>query len=239
MSEARHFYEINKADSTDACKLALSNCGLLQEDVLSWSSLRRMLGLYTLVYRSNSDSLIDLHPDFVKGATSEQALFTGIKLKLPLYTHTALASQASAKAKAKAFAQVTSRHAQTSGLYNTPARLRMQFKADMVDETSAIDSSVSCLQPFGAPRSHVDVPAAAPTTPVDCIRKRSPSPVEELVEDDLDPNALQCVRCGFFCTNLSVGTIRIFSDKEFFCGAIGKACSRPKFQRRVPKIVRK
>ena len=77
-TEAKHFYEIQKADSTDICKAALSDSGLMTNGVLSLSSVRKFLGLYTLVYRSPSDAIIDVHPDFVKNCTSEQQLFVGI-----------------------------------------------------------------------------------------------------------------------------------------------------------------
>ena len=75
-----------------------------------------------------------MHPDFMKTATSEQSLFVGVKLKLPLFLHTPLASQRSAKAKAKSFDQIFSRRAQAAGLYSALTRLRMKFKADMVDD---------------------------------------------------------------------------------------------------------
>ena len=121
-----------------------------------------------------------LHPDFIKGATSEQSLFLGIKLQLPRFSFNPLASQRSAWAKAKTFSQVMLRRAEAAGPYSAPERLRKKFKADMVDETSETEPCFQSLQPFGAPYVSADALAEsfAPLTPP-LSRARSPSPVEE------------------------------------------------------------
>ena len=193
--------------------------------------MRRLLGLYTLVYRSPNNSIIDMHPDFIKSATSEQSLFVGIKLELPLFAHTPLASQRSAKAKAKSFEQVSSRRAQPAGPYSTPSRLRMKFKADMVDETvSSVLDSNPALQPFGAPRVvEAALAEPSPLTPVSRVRARSPSPVEGFV---FDATVLRGTRCFKLHANVSEGTLRTFAETDFFCAAIGEVCVKFRKPRR-------
>ena len=89
--------------TTAAWKLALSNNVLVVNEVLNWISLRRLLGVYTVLYRSSTDLLSDMHSDYIKGALSEQIILIGIKLASPMFLHTPLASASSAEAKAKFF----------------------------------------------------------------------------------------------------------------------------------------
>ena len=93
----------------------------MTDDILSWSSLRRFLGLYTLFYRPhNQKKPIDLHPDFIKYAVSEHFLY--LSLKKEFLKRTPLAGSRDAAAKAKARAQVSARAALNAREFSTPPR---------------------------------------------------------------------------------------------------------------------
>ena len=94
--EAGHFHAILVSDSLQTCTVALKHARVIVDDIFSYSSLRRYLSLYTLLYRPPGvKKLLDLHPDFIKHAVSEQFLWLGLNIGLLFQTPLAASSSSS------------------------------------------------------------------------------------------------------------------------------------------------
>ena len=96
----------------------------------------------------NQKRLVDLHPDFIKYAVSEQFLY--LSLKLGFLSRTPLAGSRDAAAKAKARSQATARASIRAGQFPTPERARTEFKADMLDQFGELEAERAqrYMEPF-------------------------------------------------------------------------------------------
>ena len=187
------------------------------------------------------DKVLDLHPDFMKHAVSEQ--FWWLSLKKGFLLHTPLAGSRGAAAAAKARSQVTARAALREGQFSTPERARTQFKADMVEESGQLEvesstrvmqpfqvfareggaahaasSSSSSSQPFPPPAPPPCRPSAPFTPPARRPRSPSPSFNHDAEHDvELDPESvLVCFKCEHIHMDIPKGTVRAFVNKFFF-----------------------
>ena len=170
--------------------------------------------------------LLDLHPDFIKHAASEQFLWLGIKT--PLVLQTPLAEIRLVIAKANARLQVTARAALHEDEFFTPERARTEFKANMVEESGQLDheslarvmqlfqvyacESVAAHAALSSFSSASVPPPPVPLTPP-ARRPSSSSPVNSDVEPHVQFDEVVLVR-KIRC----VTDIRNFMfDIRFFC----------------------
>lgn len=137
--ESGRFYLIMVADSCEVCANGLKNANVMTDGILWWTSLRCLLGLYTLVYKPlNQKRLVDLHPDFMKFPVSGKFLY--LSMKLGFFNRIPLAGSHGAAAKAKARSQVIARAFMRAGQFSIPERARVQFKADMLDQLGELEA---------------------------------------------------------------------------------------------------